>query len=44
MIDFSLTMYTAFGFIGFILSLCALLYVNADRLESCATKFFRRNR
>lgn len=44
MIDLSISMYTALGFVGFVLSLCAVLYVNADRLESCATKWLRRNR
>jgi|CEGE01.1.fsa_nt_gi hypothetical protein len=44
MIDLTVTMYSALGFVVFVLSLCGLLYVNADRLESCATKWFRRNR
>ncbi len=43
MIDLSITMYTALGFIGFILSLCGILYMNADRLERWAEKRFRRS-
>ncbi len=43
MIDLTVTMYTALGFIGFILSLCGILYVNADRLERWVnTKLDRR--
>ncbi|MDT3795451.1 hypothetical protein [Escherichia coli] len=43
MIDLSITMYAALGFVGFILTLCGTLYVNADRLERWAGKRFRLN-
>ena len=43
MIDLSITVYTALGFIGFVLSLCGILYLNADRLERWAGKRFRRS-
>jgi|KNS12O2minmetaT_FD_k123_72964_1 hypothetical protein len=43
MIDLTVTMYTALGFIGFVLTLCGVLYVNADRLEHWVTRIFHRS-
>ncbi len=43
MIDLTITMYTALGFVGFILTLCGVLYINADKLERWVEKRFRRN-
>lgn len=42
MIDLTISMLSALGFVGFILSLCGILYINADRLEHWVKNFFHR--